>query len=52
MPRIEVTPESAGEISKLGYLLAPGKRLTHAEVIDQVLGEWKAAKAAELAKAP
>ena len=50
MPRIEITHEDAAEIARLCWLLEPGKRLTQAEVVGQVLAEWRAAKLAKVAK--
>lgn len=50
MPRIEVTHEDAAEIARLCYLLKPGEVLTRAEVVGQVLAEWRQAKLAEVAK--
>lgn len=50
MPRIEVSHEDAAEIARLCYLLKPGEVLTRAEVVGQVLAEWRAAKLAEVAK--
>ena len=50
MPRIDISPEDAAEIARLCYLLEPGEVLTRAEVVHQVLKEWRAAKVAEVAK--
>lgn len=50
MPRIEVTHEDAAEIARLCYLLKPGEVLTRAEVVGQVLAEWRQAKLAKVAK--
>lgn len=50
MPRIEVTHEDAAEIARLCYLLKPGEVLTRAEVVGQVLAEWRQAKLAKLVK--
>lgn len=52
MPRIEITHEDAAEIARLCWLLDSGKRLTQAEVVGQVLAEWRAAKTAEVPKVP
>ena len=52
MPRIEITHEDAAEIARLYWLLDSGKRLTQAEVVGQVLAEWRAAKTAEVPKLP
>ena len=52
MPRIEITHEDAAEIARLCWLLEPGKKLTQAEVVGQVLAEWRAAKTAEVPKVP
>lgn len=52
MPRVDVFPEDAAEIARLCWLLDSGKRLTQAEVVRQVLAEWRAAKTAEAAKVP
>ena len=50
MPRIEVTSEDAAEIARLCYLLKPGVVLTRAEVVHQILVEWRQAKLAKPAK--
>ncbi len=50
MPRIEVSHEDAAEIARLCYLLKPGEVLTRAEVVGQVLAEWRQAKLAKPAK--
>jgi len=49
MPRIEVTAEDAAEIARLCYLLKPGRVLTRAEAVRQILEEWRAAKQVERA---
>ena len=50
MPRIEVTSEDAAEIARLCYLLEPGMVLTRAEVVHQILVEWRQAKLAKVAE--
>ena len=39
-------------VARLCWLLDSGKRLTQAEVVGQVLAEWRAAKTAEVPKVP
>ena len=50
MPRIDVSSEDAAEIARSCYLLEPGVVLTRAEVVHQVLVEWRQAKLAKLVK--
>jgi hypothetical protein len=50
MPRIEISHEDAADIARLCYLLEPGVVLTRAEVVHQILVEWRQAKLAKVAK--